>query len=89
MIEESKKNLLGVFRFYYNRGNGEGWKEVPRQIAGALSDAEKFAREYLEESGDLLRIDIYKNDLFDDPSETNIFTYISFIESIFKPINND
>lgn len=60
MKNETRNNQFGLFEFYCHRmGDGEDSK-LDNMVIGLLSQAEEFAREYLEGVDDYLaHIDIY------------------------------
>lgn len=67
------KNQFGVYKFYL-----DGNKEIGRMVIGLLSDAEKFAREYLEGMK-----------YADDMTNLDIFNFDDYVETIFKDVSKD
>ena len=67
------RNQFGLYKFYL-----DGNKEIGHMVIGLLSDAEKFAREYLEGL-----------DYADDMTNLDIFNFDDYVETIFKDVNKD
>ena len=66
------KNQFGLYKFYLGNEN------LGHMVIGLLSDAEKFAREYLEGM-----------DYADDMTNIDIFNFDDYVETIFKDVNKD